>query len=169
MHRCVTIDQPMLEKTKLDKVLPRLVKRGDDQGRTFAQKILDNAAAISKQKITGGKAVQNQQPNGSAPRSPVENKEVKREQLDEGKKAPSVVSKASSLLKTAKSANGPENRPPSVKIDGKSNVKIGGADASATKIKTNHVTAKPSGFFAGLKSASKKPGTSAKTEDAKAK
>ncbi len=169
MNRCVTIDQSMLEKTKMDKILPRLLKRADDQGKILAQKILDHAANISKQKTTGGKAGQNPPTNGPVPRSPVDAKDVKRERPDDGKKVSSLTSKGSNLVKTGKSTNGPDIRQSSGKVDTKSITKTTGADTPATKIKTNQINPKPTGFFAGLKSASKKPGTSVKPEEGKTK
>ena len=167
LTQCVTIDQAMLEKSRLDKVLPRLVKRGDDKGRPLAQTILDNAARVSKQKATSGKGGQVQQVNGSVTKTPNDAKENKREQTDEDKKTPTTTAKGSNLGKTTKSANGPEARQSPAKADAKSTTKIAGAETTASKIKTNHITTKPTGFFAGLKSASKKPGTSGKPEEGK--
>ena len=168
MTRCVTIDQSILEKTKLDKVLPRLAKRGDDQVKQFAQEILDNAPKVSKQRATGEALVQSQQSSGSTakpsserPRAPDVN-ETKPMRSD-AKKASGVAGKATM---TAKSANAPEARQSSAKTDSKTAVKTVGMDNSS-KLKANHITAKPSSFFSSLKSASKKPGTSAKLEDGK--
>lgn len=160
MARCVTIDQSILEKTKLDKVLPRIVKRGDDQGKTFAQKILDKAANVSKQK-TNASSLEGQQPNGVASKTPSDHKSINREQSDEMKKISGVSSKESTLTAPAKSAN------PSVKVDAKVSAKTTIADSAAAKVKANNSVTKPTGFFAGLKSASKKPGTSAKSEEGK--
>lgn len=56
MSHCTTIDQAVLERTKMDKVLPKIVKRGDEQGKAFAQKVLANAAAVSKQKSLDSKS-----------------------------------------------------------------------------------------------------------------
>ena len=164
MTRCVTIDQTMLEKSRLDKVLPRLVKRGDDQGKIFAQKILDNSARLSKQKITSGRGGQAQQANGSTTKTANDSKEIKREQTDEDKKTLSTIAKGSNLGKITKSI---ESRQSPAKADAKTGTKTAGSETSASKIKTNHITTKPTGFFAGLKSASKKPGTSAKLEEGK--
>ncbi|KAL6721369.1 hypothetical protein ACLMJK_000472 [Lecanora helva] len=167
MVRCVTIDQEMLEKTKFDKVLPRLLKRGDDQGKVLAQKILDNAAEISQQKTNTGKAGQRPQSNGDSPKISGDTKVLKHDQVDDSKKVSSVSSKGLTANKTNKSSSALDHRQSPIKAEVKSAAKTTGSDASTVKVKTNHVTAKPTGFFAGLKSASKKPGTSAKAEEGK--
>lgn len=159
----------MLEKTKLDKILPRLVKRGDDQGKAFAQKILDNAADISKTKTIDGKGGQNQQSNGVLPGSGSDSKAIKREAPDDDRESLDVASKGAKLVKTAKPANGAVSGQSPAKADSKSTTKTAGSDASSIKLKTNQITAKPTGFFTGLKSASKKPGTSVKLEAGKAR
>ena len=163
----MTIDQAMLEKTKLDKILPRLLKRADDRGKMLAQKILDNAAQLSKQKVPAGKAGQPQRPNEAVPRSPINTKDIKREQTDDVKKASGLTSKISNSVKTTKQVNGSDSRQLPAKADGKSVTKTAGAESSGTKVKTTQVNPKPTGFFAGLKSASKKPGTSVKIEEGK--
>jgi len=160
LTRCVTIDQSILEKTKLDKVLPRIIKRGDDQGKAFAQKILDKAAIVSKQKTTA-KAGEGQQPNGVALKPPSDHKNIKREQSDDSRRISGVSSKGSSLIAAAKSA------PPLAKVDAKVSAKTVAADPAAARTKANNSVTKPTAFFAALKSASKKPGTSAKGEDGK--
>lgn len=173
MTRCTTIDQPLLEKTKMDKPLARLVKRGDDDGKRFAQRILDNAAEVSKQKIVGVKAVKPEPTNGATPklqkqRSPsIESKDIKRDQPTIRK--PSTVANKSSNSAIASKLARADARQPGAKADAKTPAKTAAADASATKIKTNTITAKPSGFFTGLKSASKRPGTSSKSEDGRSR
>lgn len=141
-------------------MLPRIIKRGDDQGKTFAQKILDKAANVSKQKTTV-KSVEGLQLNGVASKTPSDHKSIKREQSDDVKKISGVSSKGSNLTPPAKLAN------PSVKVDAKVSAKTTVADSATAKAKANNSITKPTGFFAGLKSASKKPGTSAKSEDGK--
>ena len=164
----------MLEKTKLDKVLPRIVKRGDDQGKLLAQKVLDNAEAVTKKKTADGTPPQPQQFKGTAmikPATPISRSldaasGMKKAKVQEG-------SGAQSLKKLVTSASQPgqattsstkvsgivstKNQP--AKADPKTTAK-GTAPAAATKVKTNHVVAKPSAFFSSLQSASKKPGTS---------
>ena len=162
MTRCTTIDQSILEMTKVEKVLPRLVKRGDDQGKKFAQKVLDNAA--SKPKVGEEKSAQGQETNaanskllGDGARSSNSN-EAKTRPIDAKKNDKGVANKLSS---------GSEARIPQSKVDGKAGTKTPTADTSSTKAKVNNITGKSSGFFSSLQSASKKPGTSSKLKDGK--
>lgn len=150
----------MLEKTKFDKMLPRILKRGNDQGKDLAQKVLDNAANVTKQKITA-KPAEGQRSNGVMSKAPTEQKDAKREQSDDSKKASVLSSKGLSTGLSAKSVISP------AKIDSKSSAKTTSADAATAKTKANISVTKPTGFFAALKSASKKPGTSAKSEESK--
>ena len=167
MTRCTTIDQSILELTKVEKVLPRLVKRGDDQGKRFAQKVLDNAAEISKQKTAEENSAQSQQTNGAnakplgdGARNP-NSSETKNARPTDAKKSDKGVAT------TTKTASGSDARQLSAKIDAKTGAKIPSVDASGTKAKANTATSKPSGFFSSLQSASKKPGTSSKLKDGK--
>lgn len=50
MTRFTTVDQAILEKTKVSKILPRFVKKGGDVTRKLAQQILDNVAVATKRK-----------------------------------------------------------------------------------------------------------------------
>lgn len=170
MTRCKTIDQAILEKTKMDKVLPRLVKRGDDKGKMYAQKILDHAADVSKHRHIGEKPTQSQQLNGSlVKKPPTDSKDPKRERLDNSKSADDSSTKGPSPGGSTKSTTTTDLRQANAKGDVKTTVKSATSDTHNQKVKTTQITAKPSGFFAGLKSASKKPGTSAKLEDGKSR
>ena len=165
MTRCTTIDQSVLEVTKVEKVLPRLVKRGDDQGKRFAQKVLDNAADVSKQKLAEEKSVQGQEANAKA-NPKLSNNGAQSSNPNETKPRP-VDTKKGDKGGANKSGSGSESRQPPTKVEAKSGTKISSADASSTKAKTNTITPKPSGFFSSLQSASKKPGTSSKLKDGK--
>lgn len=165
MTRCTTIDQSILEATKVEKVLPRLVKRGDDQGKRFAQKVLDNAADVSKQKTVDEKSALNQEMNDAnakllsdGARNPTSN-EIKVSRPTDAKKGDKSVA--------TKTASGSDARQPSTKVDVKAGTKTPSADASSTKVKVSTGIVKPSGFFSSLQSASKKPGTSSKLKDGK--
>ena len=140
--------------TKLEKVLPRLVKRGDDQGKRFALKVLDNAAEVSKQKTAEETTTQGQEMNGA--------------DSNETKHARSTDSKKGDKSLATKTASGSDARQPP-KVDAKAGTKTPSADASSTKVKANPVTTKPSGFFSSLQSASKKPGTSSRLKDGKSR
>ena len=163
MTRCTTIDQSVLELTKVEKVLPRLVKRGDDQGKKFAQKVLDNAANVSKLKIAEDKSTQGQETNAGSAKLLGDGA---RHSISTDAKR-SIDPKKGDKGVTNKQASGSEARLLPTKIDPKAGTKTPSADASSAKAKVNNATAKPSGFFSSLQSASKKPGTSSKLKDGK--
>lgn len=165
MTRCATIDQSILELTKVEKVLPRLVKRGDDQGRKFAQKVLDNAADVSKQKTTDEKSMQSHEANGG--NAKLLGDGARSSNSNETKNTRPIDNKKSDKGITTKTVSGSDARQAATKMEPKAGSKMPSADASSTKVKVNTVTAKPSGFFSSLQSASKKPGTSSKLRDGK--
>lgn len=164
MTRCTTIDQAALELTKVEKVLPRLVKRGDAQGKKFAQKVLDNAANVSKQKIAEERSAQGHET--SAGNAKLLGEGARNFNSNETKPRPTDAKKGDKGTAN-KTASGSEARLPSSKVDVKAGTKVPSADASSTKAKANNNTAKPSGFFSSLQSASKRPGTSSKVKDGK--
>ena len=164
----------MLEKTKLDKVLPRIVKRGDDQGKLLAQRVLDNAEKVAKKKMADGTPPQPQEFKGTAmikPPSSISRSSdaisgTKKIRADETPGAQSLKRQAISAslsggtTTTLTKAPGiMSNKHQPVKADQKVATKST-TSAPAPKVKTNHVVAKPSAFFSSLQSASKKPGTS---------
>lgn len=177
MTRCTTLDQAVLAKTKIDKVLPRLVKKGDEEGKELAQRILSNAAANSKQKDPDGKSAYIQEAKEkdgktsafakpSVDPSRVSNAVpgIKKPRATDNlspqpvKKLSNAVN-ASSGAAPAKSTSLVGKRQQPAKVDPKAAIKSTPASAPP-KVKNNHISAKPSGFFSSLQSASKKPGTS---------
>ena len=149
----MNIDTSLLEKTKLDKLLQRLQKRGDDEGKKFAQKILDNAKV--------GKPTALSQANGTTSKSGQEN--VKSTQSDTTKKdrqgetkRPPTESKVVNGISAGKAKTALADPKPLAKTV---------SDAADSKAKIVNVPSKPSAFFSSLKSASKKPGTSARSDD----
>ncbi len=188
MTRCVTIDQAILEKTKLDKVLPRIVKRGDGQGKLLAQKVLDSAEGATKKKAADGTPPQPQEFKGTAMIRPSTSNSrssdavsgTKRLRVEEASGIQSLKKQATSTTQSGQAATtitkvsgilGNKHQP--VKVDAKVVAKATASAVPAPKVKTNHVIAKPSAFFSSLQSASKKPGTSnaalqsTKSKDAK--
>ena len=166
MSRCITIDQALLEKTKVDKALQRLTKRGDDQGKTLAQKILDNAAAVSKQKSLESKGDQSSELKQSAtfkkpasiPR-PESSLGLKRQRPGD---IPILQPAKKQAVVTAAARNtgvfGKKQLP--TKSETKLATNAPSINTPAPKVKATHVVPKQSNFFSSLQSASKKPGTS---------
>ena len=165
MTRCTTVDQSVLEVTKIEKVLPRLVKRGDDQGKRFAQKVLDNAADVSKQKIPDEKAAKSQEINATNAKLSTDG--TRNSTSSENKNSRSIDAKKSDKGAANKTPPSSEARQLPTKNDAKTGTKTPSTDTSSQKPKASTVTSKPSGFFSSLQSASKKPGTSSKLKDGK--
>ena len=187
MARCITLDQAVLEKTKFDKVLPRLIKRGDSKVKDFAQTILDNAAALAKRKAQTSSDAKDSsikermlpkpsQPSKLPPEPVLVSKRPKEGErssvLPQRRAAPLAATAGSRALGLSKST-GTLSKRPSVST-AETKAATSGSLTSVAKPKTNHIAAKPSGFFSSLQSASKKPGTSnaavqaAQQKDAKA-
>lgn len=139
----------------MDKLLQRFEKRGDEQGKSLTKKIVDNAKRANRKPSVGSHA------NG-----------VKRKtSMDDARSGPIDTNKKVSTepSSTKASAGSPTTgKSKSAGIDAKANIKSA-SDASDSKTKVVNVAAKPSGFFSSLKSASKKPGSATKSEDAKSR
>ncbi|KAL8999544.1 MAG: hypothetical protein Q9169_001632 [Polycauliona sp. 2 TL-2023] len=157
MSHCVTIDQAMLERTKMDKVLPKIVKRGNDKGKAFAQAVLDNAATVSKQKSLDSKAPKISS-NGVIVGTSTD---IKKPSIGGavGPQVPKNVTASSNSVSTAAKGSNLATKKPSA-TDSKALNKGSAAAAAVPKVKTNVVAPKATSFFSTLQSASKKPGTS---------
>ncbi len=182
----------MLGSSKLDKILPRILKKGDEEGKELAQKIFQNAAINSKQKYTDGKPSHSQAgkdkdgKHNASIKPSIDNARVtntvsgikKSRGLDilSGQPVKKATDAGHALLgaSSAKSA-GPFAKRPQVKPELKAVSKFAPTTTTLNQKKANHISAKPSGFFSSLQSASKKPGTSnaallsAKSKDGKDK
>ena len=168
----------MLGGSKLDKILPRILKKGDEEGKELAQKILQNAAIISKQKDADEKpshvqARKDKDSKHNASVKPlVDNarvtnsvpgiKKLRGVDIPSGQpvKKTTDTGHALSGAAIAKSAGPSTKRPQVVKSELKAVSKSAPTITTLNQKKANHISAKPSGFFSSLQSASKKPGTS---------
>ncbi|KAJ5538731.1 Zinc finger CCCH-type [Penicillium frequentans] len=155
----ITVDEEILQKTNLAKLLPRFIKKGGPSIKESAQKILDNAAAATKwkQKIAET-AAEDSSGKGSSADSPSEIAGSKRARDGESNVQPAtkrmvVTSNPKDANKPALPANGVGKRP----VEGAQNGKP--ATAAAPRPRANVVAPKPSSLFGALSSASKRPGT----------
>ena len=189
MSRCTTVDQETLEKTKVDRALQRLSKRGDQEGKSTARKILENAATVTRQKNAQGNSspapgsveprVKSNgmiQPSLDKSRHPEKNVGVKQPQataLPTGQINQRPKTSATALGTSAAASSKPTTlkakKLQSGKADPNLAAKPTSAPAAVPKIKTNHISAKPTNFFMSIQSASKRPGTSNAALSAKAK
>ena len=157
MSRCLTIDSELLKKTKIDKLLLRVSKKGDERGKRLTQKIMDNSIVADKKSGATGTI------NG-ATRKP--SQDLKVSSGDEIRSVTQSPAKKPSVEPASKTAGAlGSTKVKSASSDSKVSLKTKAESVGETKTKVVNVTAKPSGFFSSLKSASKKPGTSSKTDD----
>ncbi|KAF2211714.1 hypothetical protein CERZMDRAFT_98147 [Cercospora zeae-maydis SCOH1-5] len=170
MAACSTLTREKLEKVHLEKVLPKVQKRGDAKTQFFAKKIIANAEVASKDEATSKKA---EKPAGAASSTTKADSPPKKSNVvpvagvkraaaastDGGatKKVATVASKANGATATARiTGNGAIKKP-----------EPGKATTAATAPTKKAVVAKPSTFFSSLQSATKKPGTSNAERNAK--
>ncbi|PYH95918.1 hypothetical protein BO71DRAFT_194388 [Aspergillus ellipticus CBS 707.79] len=163
----VTMDEEVLQKTNVSKLLPRFVKRGGQTVKELAQKILNNAIASTKRKQETTKTTLKE---GSPTKAPVADLAAadgraelagsKRIREGEGNGQPAtkrvVTANPKPVAKPAAAgAPGVVKRPHEA---GQEN-KIAMASANAAR-KANIIAPKPTNLFGSLSSASKRPGTS---------
>ena len=159
--KCKPISQALFEKTKLDKVLPKLLKRGNESTKSLVQAVLDYTTG----KGSGTKAVPKEVivPTSKLSSAASGPSSLVRRDVDPGalKKSPGPVAgdKPSLVGKdagTAKAAGG-------AKADGKATESAGSAGSS---VAARTVDAKS--VYAGLLSASKKSKLGGSTASQKA-
>ena len=175
MNRWLKVDQETLEKTKLDKLLPKFVKKGDDGVKGLAQNFLEKFGSSSNKSLSDSKSIQAQPVKDSStvklpvdgPRLSGSASGIKRPRSGDTSGTPPNKKQAGSANGSSTSSNAPKTvsllekrRQQAAKTDPKATGKASSSAAIPEKVKTNHITAKPSTFFSSLQSASKKPGTS---------
>lgn len=177
MIRWLKVDRETLEKTKLDKLLPKLVKKGDEKIKVLAQSVLDKSGIIPNNKqIPDGKHSQLHETKEASAVNPSKDESrlsesLKRPRANDPpsgfpnkKQANSENASPSSTKSIPKPVSGLEKRrQQAAKADVKSGQKATSSANVVEKVKTNHIAAKPSAFFSSLQSASKKPGTAKTT------
>lgn len=145
-----SVTDEKLEKTFLGKILNRYALKGDGKTKFYAKKILEAAASNSKSK--DGK----QETESTAG--------VKRSSSTAGNTTTAAPAKKPAVNSATANGNAAKNGAAVKKPAESAKPSTTAAPAAGTKTKT--VQAKPSGFFAGLQSAGKKPGTSTATKPA---
>ncbi|RAH40643.1 uncharacterized protein BO95DRAFT_468561 [Aspergillus brunneoviolaceus CBS 621.78] len=172
LSRFVTMDEDVLQKTNVAKLLPRFVKKGGPAVRDLAQKIMDNAAASTRRKQDTAKpAAKDGSPSKqtstvtatAAPdgaRAELAGSKRPRDTESNGQPATKRVVVASHAKNAAKpvSAVAPVRRPQEAGPENKA--AAAAAAAQPSRPKTNIVAPKPTNLFGSLSSASKRPGTS---------
>ncbi|KAJ9657902.1 hypothetical protein H2201_008011 [Coniosporium apollinis] len=175
LSRCVTMTSEAMDATKLEKPLNIYTKRGDDHVKALVKKILENVAAVTKSK-SEAEGVKSEKA------APTQSKDVKPKTEPVRRPAPEPVAG----IKRRAGETGAPGQPPKRVASG--SPALGTTGSNATKIATSTLkrpsattatpgksapstvvggapkpkptVAKPTSLYAGLQSASKKPGAS---------
>ncbi|KAG9184925.1 hypothetical protein G6011_11755 [Alternaria panax] len=158
LSRCGTLTSELLEETRLVKALASMKKHANDKHKTFIQQIIDGAAANSK------KAKASPPPKAE----PVENKGIKRPATEAAgrsanenplaKKPKTPDTPVGTVKKDAASALA--SKPPPASSNSTVQKRPGERTAPApapVKTRVTQINNKPSGIFASINAAAKKP------------
>lgn len=154
----MTVDEELLQKTNMAKLLPRFVKKGTPAIKELAQTVLDNAAASSKRKQSNSKPIK-EESHGKRDSPSVEIVGVKRPRDSESNSQPAmkrmiVTSNPKETAKPTSVPNGPVKRA----VEGSLNLKST-TNPIAPRPKAPIAPPKPTVIFGALSSASKRLGT----------
>jgi hypothetical protein len=154
----VTVDEELLQKTNMAKLLPRFLKKGTPPVKDLAQTILDNAAASTKRKKSNGKPIKEESPaKGDSPSAEIVGAKRLRDSESNGQPATKrmvVTSNLKDTLKPTSASNGPIKRTSEGIQNGKST-----PAPAAPRPKPPIAAPKPTVIFGALSSASKRLGT----------
>ena len=175
MNRWLKIDQESFVIAKMDKLLARLVKKGDDRVKALAQKLLEKSGTSQKKHSSDSQSTQMQVAKDSStaklaqdgPRPLESASGTKRPRLSDAAGSPPNKKLAGATNGAAIPSKAPKpisllekRRQQAAKAESKTTDKVAPSASVPEKIKVNHIAAKPSPVFSSLRSASKKPGTS---------
>ncbi|EME82654.1 uncharacterized protein MYCFIDRAFT_80286 [Pseudocercospora fijiensis CIRAD86] len=164
MSQFTTLTKDKLEKTHMEKVLPRYQKKGDAKTKYYVNKILANAETATKESAKKAEQKKAEKLASETADSRTGSPSVKKPVPDSGAgvKRPAASSaegtaqkKVATVASKANGVAGAIKKAPTA-TDSTKSAAAGSAQAATRKT----VVAKPSGFFSGLQSATKKPGTS---------
>ncbi|KAJ5884824.1 Zinc finger CCCH-type [Penicillium taxi] len=159
LARFVSVDQELLQKTNLSKLLPRFAKKGGLVSKDLAQKIIDNAEASTKRKLSGVKSGNDDSPTVGSSGDSVKADTVGLKRPRDGESITQPATKRAVLNSNPKDAsktslvNGLAKRT----IHGTQNGKP--AAAAIPRPRPQIVAPKPLSAF-GVLAVNKKPGTS---------
>jgi hypothetical protein len=155
LTRTGTLSTEILEETKLVKALVSMKKQANDKHKAFIQQIIDGAAANSKKAQAGTPPSADQQPEIKGAKRPAP--EPASRTLSEGPmaKKPKPADGSANVVK--KNLAAPIISKATTIASTTSQQKKPAAPAAPVKARVSQVTNKPSGLFASLNAASKKP------------
>ncbi|MCJ1326469.1 hypothetical protein MMC10_003133 [Thelotrema lepadinum] len=169
MVRCTSMNQALLEKTKLDKVLPKLVKRGNEATQKLVQsvnKIVSLNSGTESARIQAKPVKQETKPPHVTTTSGTGllNGAKRPKELPPARKSVSTGQSKSTSVNSSKGAvSSKSNTGLTQTLATKADLTKGTPSSSnplASTQKTKPVVPKPTSLLTGLQSASKKPGTS---------
>ncbi|KKY21566.1 putative c-x8-c-x5-c-x3-h type zinc finger protein [Phaeomoniella chlamydospora] len=175
MAQFTTLEQEMLEKTKMEKALSRFAKKSDQEIKILVQRILENAAAASKRKAEKAPSPEPRTVSDTAARTPQLNSSGAKDslQLAGTKRSRDEAAIQPAAKKPAPQRSIPEASKPLALQNAalkksessgkmaKPDATVNGSTAAAKAKPTHPTTTKPApSVFSTLMSASKKPGTS---------
>lgn len=155
LARFTTIDEDILQKTNVAKLLPRFSKKGGAAVKKLSQEILDNAAASTKRK-------QDSPPKEEPPRKSPTPSTASMGELAGSKRPRETDTNGLPGSKRIVTSQ-PKNTKPSASAGSAKRPETGQdskAAAATSRPKANIVAPKPTNLFGSLSSASKRPGTS---------
>lgn len=166
MVNFTTLTEAKVEKTQLSKILPRYLKKGDARVQFWIKKILANMAQATKEAASKGEQKKVETSSTSQPASPTTKRAIP-DPVAGVKRAAATPGEGSAPKKTATGSGKTNIIAPNAKVNGAlkkpavatSDAKPASASGSVAAVRKT-VTARPSGYFSSLQSASKKPGTS---------
>lgn len=154
LARCGTLTSELLEETKVIKALVSMKKQANDKHKAFIQEIIDGAAANSKKaQVSTPSTTEAAEPKGAKRPAP----EAVNRTSSEGpaaKKPKPAEGSAAAIKKTIAAPTGSKGPATSNAI---SLQKKPTTTPVPVKARVSQVTNKPSGLFASLNAASKKP------------
>lgn len=170
MSAFTTLTKDKIERTHLDKVFPRLQKKGDAKTQYYVKKINTNSEIADKeaaQKVDLKKTIKTESTSVDTKVASPAKKPAPEPVAGIKRTAATTSGDGSALKKVATGASKLAGPTTSSKMNGVVKRPASGVDpaaksatASAPGTTRKTVVAKPSGFFSNLQSASKKPGTS---------
>lgn len=166
MAHFTTLTEEKSEKTQLSKILPRYLKKGDARVQFWVKKINANIAQATKEAAAKGEQKSAEVASAQKPASSPTTKRAQPEPVAGTKRPATAQGEGSAPKKTATTSNRANIVVPTTKVNGAakktmptSDSKTAPATGSVAAVRKT-VTARPSGYFSSLQSASKKPGTS---------
>lgn len=165
MVNWTTLTDDKVEKTKLSKVFPRYLKRGDARVQFMVKKILANTVQATKTAPVKGEQKRSETPSTQTPASPTAKRTVP-EPVAGVKRPAATTGDGSAPKKTATGVGKSTIVAPNAKVNGAakkatstSDLKTTSTTGSVAAVRKT-VTPRSSNYFSSLQSASKKPGTS---------